>query len=100
MLCCLVIVVVLNMFDLSLLEWFSFLFENNVVVEKVESVYYLKDDEGEKNESVIVNVDFLFFLFVNMRNLRLFILIVLVGKEVDVFFEIGKVYFLEDMMVV
>lgn len=100
MLCCLVIVVVLNMFDLSLLEWFSFLFENNVVVEKVESVYYLKDDEGEKNESVIVNVDFLFFLFVNMRNLRLFILIVLVGKEVDVLFEIGKVYFLEDMMVV
>lgn len=100
MLCCLVIVVVLNMFDLSLLEWFSFLFENNVVVEKVEGVYYLKDDEGEKNESVIVNVDFLFFLFVNMRNLRLFILIVLVGKEVDVFFEIGKVYFLEDMMVV
>lgn len=100
MLCCLVIVVVLNMFDLSLLEWFSFLFENNVVVEKVEGVYYLKDDEGEKIESVIVNVDFLFFLFVNMRNLRLFILIVLVGKEVDVFFEIGKVYFLEDMMVV
>lgn len=100
MLCCLVIVVVLNMFDLSLLEWFSFLFENNVVVEKVESVYYLKDDEGEKIESVIVNVDFLFFLFVNMRNLRLFILIVLVGKEVDVLFEIGKVYFLEDMMVV
>lgn len=100
MLCCLVIVVVLNMFDLSLLDWFRFLFENNVVVEKVESVYYLKDDEGEKIESVIVNVDFLFFLFVNMRNLRLFILIVLVGKEVDVFFEIGKVYFLEDMMVV
>lgn len=100
MLCCLVIVVVLNMFDLSLLEWFSFLFENNVVVEKVEGVYYLKDDEGEKIESVIVNVDFLFFLFVNMRNLRLFILIVLVGKEVDVLFEIGKVYFLEDMMVV
>lgn len=99
-LCCPVIVAALNMFDLSLLDRFRFLSENNAVVEMAESVQHLKDDEGEKTESVTVNVDLLPLLFVNMRNLRLFIPTVSAGKEIDIFPETGKAHFLEDMTVV
>lgn len=98
---CPVIVAALNTFDLSLLDRFTFLSENNTVVEKAESVLLLKDDEGgEKNESVTVNVELLPLLFVNIRNLRLFIPTVSAGKELDVFPETGKAHFQEDMSVV
>lgn len=98
---CPVIVGALNTFDLSLLDRFRFLSENNGVVEKAESVFLLKDDEGgEKMESVTVNVDLLPLLFVNMRNLRLFIPTVSAGKEFDAFPETTKAHFQEDMTVV
>lgn len=99
-LCCPVIVAALNTFDLSLLDRFRFLSENNAVLEKAESMHHLKEDEGDKTESVTVNVDLLPLLFVNMRNLRLFIPTVSASKEVDVFPETGKAHFLEDMTVV
>ena len=98
---CPVIVAALNMFDLSLLDRFRFLSENNTVGEKAESVRLVKDVEGgEKIESVTVNVDLLPLLFVNMRNMRLFIPTVSAGKEVDVFPDARKAHFHEDMTVV
>lgn len=99
---CPAIVAALNTFDLSPLERFRFLSENKTVIENTESVLFLKDEEkdGEKTESVTVNIELLPLLFVNMRNLRLFIPSVSTGKEVDIFPETGKAHFQEDMSVV
>ena len=97
---CPVIVAALNTFDLSLLDRFRFLSENNTIAEKAESVLLPKDDKGDKSESVTVIVDLLPLLFVNMRNLRLFIPTVSAGKEVNFFPETGKAHFQEDMTVV
>lgn len=84
MLWCLVIVLVFNMFDVSLLEKFCYLFEDKNDVEKIENMFIFKNDEEvEKVESFIVNVEFLLFFFVNMRNLRLFILGLFVGKDLN-----------------
>ncbi len=98
---CPAVVAALNTFDLSLLDRFSFLSENKAVAEKTESVHLLKDDEGgEKSESVTVNIELLPLLFVNMRNLRLFIPTVSAGKDAEIFPETGKTHFQEDMTVV
>lgn len=84
MLWCLVIVLVFNMFDVSLLEKFCYLFEDKNDIEKIENMFIFKNDEEvEKVESFIVNVEFLLFFFVNMRNLRLFILGLFVGKDLN-----------------
>lgn len=98
---CPAIVAALNTIDLSLLERFRFLSENKTVVEKAESLLLPKDDEeGEKTESVTVNVELLPLLFVNMRNLRLFIPSLSAGKDLDILPESGGARFQEDMTVI
>lgn len=98
---CPAVVAALNTFDVSLLDRFRFLSENKTVVEKTEGGLLLKDEDGgEKTESVTVNVELLPLLFVNMRNLRLFIPTVSAGKEVEILPETGKAHFREDMTVV
>lgn len=96
---CPAIVAALNTFDLTLLEKFRFLSQNDAVVEKAESVLLLKDEETDKTESVTVNIELLPLLFVNMRNLRLFIPSEAAGKEMDMS-ETRLVHFQEDMTVI
>ena len=98
---CPAIVAALNTFDLSLLDRFQFLSESQTVVETAESVLVLKDDEGEESkQSVTVNIELLPLLFINMRNLRIFVPTVSAGKEVEVLPETGKACFQEDITVV
>lgn len=95
------IVAALNTFDLSLFEKFRFLSQNEADEEKAESLLLPKENEADKTEIVTVNVDLLPLLFINMRNLRLFIPSVSASKGVDVHSsEIRKTHFQEDMAVV
>lgn len=95
------IVAALNTFDLSLLEKFPFLSQNETGEEKAESLLLPKENEADRTENVTVNIDLLPLLFVNMRNLRLFIPSVSASKGVDIHSsEIGKTHFQEDMAVV
>ena len=93
------IVAALNTFDLSLFEKFRFLSQNEAGEEKAESLLLPKENEADRTENITVNIDLLPLLFVNMRNLRLFIPSVSASKGVDSS-EIGKTHFEEDMAVV
>ena len=94
------IVAALNTFDLSLLEKFRFLSQNESGAEKAESVLLSKEDETDKTENATVNIDLLPLLFVNMRNLRMFIPSVSASKAEGNQSETGKARFHEDMVVV
>lgn len=96
-LCSPAIVATLNTFDLSLLEKFQFLTREESGTERVDDTLLPKEEETGRTERVTVNVELLPLLFVNMRNLRLFIPSESAGKELE---GTGKVHFQEDMTVI
>ena len=99
-LCTPAVIAALNTFDLRLLGKFRFLSQNENDSDEAESVLRLKEEEeeeAEKTGSTTVNIELLPLLFVNMRNVRLFVPSMSAGREVE---GTGKAHFQEDMTVV
>lgn len=94
---CPAIVAALNTFDLSLLEKFRFMTQIENDNEKTDAVLLPREEQADKTERVTVNIELLPLLFVNLRNLRLFIPSQSAGKEVE---ETTTPHFREDMTVI
>ena len=96
---CPAIVSAMNAFDLHLVEQFRFLAECEPVADGADGMVHCKGDEDSEAEIVTVNVELLPLLFVNIRNLRLFVPSVKTSEELDVSSCNDVARFLEDMAV-